>query len=180
MSSEKSSDFTAQWCQNLLNSPELINTSTPTRRPHPPADALVTNTLFSQTFKSDTTIRAWQTLQAKRAHPSLASPAFFLLLSLGGGLDSYKGVLHGGMFGVIMDQAASICAITIAGPSAVTAEMVLRYKRSVPLPGVVLCRTVATKRDGRKLWVQGIIEDGVGTVFCEADALFLTKKLEKL
>ena len=158
MPSENLSDFSAPWCQTLLNSPDLINISTPTRRPEPPADRFVTNTLLSKTFKTDDTIRAWQCLQAKHTDPSNASPTIFLLLSLGSDLNGYRGILHGGMFGVLMDQIGAICA----GPTMVTAEMTLRYKKSVPLPSVVLCRSVIIKREGRKLWTQGRMENGTG------------------
>ena len=180
MFSERLSDFSAQWCQDMLNSPELVNISTTTRRPLPPADRVVTNTLLSETFRSATTIRAWQCLQTKRVDPPNASPSLFLLLSLGPGLDGYKGIMHGGMFGFILDQATSISAITTAGPTATTAEMTLHYKKRLPLPSVVLCRSVVTKREGRKLWVRGIIEDGSGAVFCEAASIFVLRNEEKL
>ncbi|KAK0510696.1 hypothetical protein JMJ35_007128 [Cladonia borealis] len=165
---------------NMLNSPKLINTSTTNRRPQPPADRVVTNTLISKTLRSDTTTRAWQALQAKQVDPPNASPSFFLLLSLGPGLDGYNGNLHGGMLGIIIDQATSMCAIGAAGPTAATAEMTLRYKKRSPLPSMVLCRSVVTKWEGRKLWLRGTIEDGAGTVFCEADSVFVTRNEEKL
>ena len=180
MPSEILSDFSAKWCQDLLHSPGLINISTTTRRPHPPADRIVTNTLFSSTFKTDTTIRAWQVLQAKHAHPPNISPAILLLLSLGSGLDGYRATLHGGMLSVIMDQATSMCAILTAGPGAVTAEMKLRYRKSVPLPCVVLCRTVATERQARKIRIRGTIEDGSGAMYCEAEVLCVTETRGKL
>ena len=180
MSSERLCDFSASWCQDLLKSTELINTSTTTRRPEPPADRVVTNTLFSETLKSDTSIRAWQSLQAKKTDTPNASPTFFLLLSLGNGLNSYKGILHGGMLGCIMDQAASMCAIGTAGPTMVTAEMTVRYKKTVTLPAVVLCRTVAVKKESGKLWVHGVIETEPGAENFEAKSLFSTEKHGRL
>ena len=180
MSSETLSDFSAQWCQDLLSSPNIINTSTANRRPPPPGDRVVTNTLVSETFKTDSTIRAWQSLQTKTTETPHLSPAFYLLLSLGAGLDGHKGILHGGVLSLIMDQASSICAVMTAGPTAVTAEMTLRYRKSVPLPSVVLCRTVVIRREGRKLWTRGTIEDGAGMVYCDAESTFFMKKSEKL
>ena len=180
MFSERLSDFSAQWCQDMLKSSDLINISTATRRPLPPADRVVTNSLLSETFKSDTTIRAWQSLRTKRVDPPNASPSVILLLSLGPGLDGYKGFMHGGMFGVIMDQVTSMCAILTAGSKATTAEMTLHYKKRLPLPSVVLSRSVVTKWEGRKLWLRGTIEDGAGTVFCGADSVFVTRNKEKL
>ncbi|MCJ1230881.1 hypothetical protein MMC12_007555 [Toensbergia leucococca] len=79
-----------------------------------------------------------------------------------------------------MNQAAGICAALTAGPAAVTAEMTLQYKKRAPLPSVVLCRTVAIKKENRKLWIRGTIEDGTGTVYCTAQLLFVIKKQENL
>ena len=110
------SDFSAQWCQDLFNSIDLVNTTSITRRPQHPADKKITNTLFSNTFNTDTTIRGWQIFQAKHIEPSNASPVYFLLLSFGDGLDGHKGILHGGMFGAITDQATSMCATFTIGP----------------------------------------------------------------
>lgn len=180
MFSEQLSDFSAQWCQDMLNSPDLINRSTTTRRPQPPADRVITNTLLSETFKSDTTIRALQCLQAKRVDPPNVSPSLFLLLSLGPGLDGHKGIMHGGMFGFILDQATGMCAMFTADSAVTTAEMTLHYKQRLPLPSVVLCRSVVTKREGRKFWVRGTIEDGAGAVFCEAASIFVIRNKEKL
>ena len=180
MYSEQLSDFSAQWCKELLESSEYINISTMNRRPLPPADAVVTNTLFSKTFKNDTGVRGWQSLQAKRINAPNLSPELLLLLSLGNGLEGYKGILHGGISAAILDQATSMCAFLTIGPSVATAEMTLRYKKSVPLPSVVLCRTAATGREDRKLWLQAVVEDGMGNVYCEADVLFLTKRTENL
>ena len=180
MFSERMSDFSAQWCQDILNSPDLINSSTTTRRPQPPADRFITNTLLSETFKSDTTIRAWQCLQSKQIDPPNVSPSLFLLLSLGPGLDGHKGIMHGGMFGFILDQATGMCAMFTAGATVTTAEMTLQYKKKLPLPSVVLCRSVVTKREGRKFWVRGTVEDGAGTVFCEGASIFVTRNKEKL
>ena len=79
------------------------------------------------------------------------------------------------MFGLILDQATSMCSILTAGASTVTAEMKLRYRKSVPLPTVVLCRTVATERQGRKIRIRGAIEDGSGAAYCEAEVLCVTE-----
>ena len=180
MSEEILSDFSAKWCQDLLNSSDVINTTTLTRRPPPPADQVVTNSLFSKTFRSDTTVRAWQTLQAKHITSPNVSPEFFLLLSLGEDLNGYKGILHGGMLGMIADQATSMCAILTGGPKFVTAETQLHYNKSVPLPSVILCRTVATSRKDRKLWTKSVFENGKGTIYGQADVLFLMRSEQKL
>ena len=81
------------------------------------------------------------------------------------------------MFGVVMDQATSMCAIFTAGAGTVTAEMKPRYRNSVPLP---LCRTLATEREGRKIQIRATIEDGSGAAYCEAEALCVAERQRKL
>jgi len=134
-------------------------------------------TLFTQTFKSPTTIRAWQSPQTKRVEAPRLSPEFLLLLSLGSALGSFKDILQ---CGAIFHQAASICTFKHFSPAVQTIQMTVRYHKSVPLPSVVLCRSVAIKREGKQLWVRVYIEDGTGNVFCEGDVLFYVNKLENL
>lgn len=174
--SERLSDLLAPWCQDLLNSPDSTNISTTTRRREPSADRVITNMLISETLRTDTTTRIWQSLHSRHTDALNVSPTFSLLLSLGRGMESHRHVLHGGMCGVIMDQAILVYAFLTAGRTGKTAEIALRYEKSVPLPSVVLCHTVATWKPGRKLWIQASLEVGVGTVFCEAESLWVTEK----
>ena len=179
MFSEALSDFSAQWCQDLLNSPDLVNLSTEDRRPQPISDKIVPQTLFTETLKSDTTIRAMQILRAKHADIDGLSPPVFILMSLGNGLESHVGILHGGMMAAMMDYVTSYIAVFTAGTNMVTAELNVRYRKSVSLPGVVLCRAKAIKREGRRVLIQGTIESGTGTIFCEGDSICVLRK-EKL
>ena len=87
---------------------------------------------------------------------------------------------HGGMFGLIIDQATLMCSILTAGAGTVTAVMKLRYRESVPLPTVVLYRTVATEREGRKILIREILEYGRGAMYCEAEALFVAERQGRL
>ena len=181
MFTEQLSDFSAPWCQELLNSPNLIDITTPTRRPEAAAGDMITNSLFAVTLRTETTVRAWKSLRTRQIEGSNLSPTFLLLLSLGSGLGGYKNKLHGGILGAIMDQSHLMCAINAASSPNVTAQLNVRYKNSVPLPSVILCRSVMTKQNGRKIWIQGTVEDGFGTVFCDSEALVvITKEQSKL
>jgi len=137
-------------------------------------------TLFTQTFKSPTTIRAWQSPQTKRVEAPRLSPEFLLLLSLGSAHGSFKDILHAGVVGAIIHQAASICTFKHFSPAVRTIQMTVRCHKSVPLPSVVLCRSVAIKWEGKQLWVRVTMEDGTRNVFCEGDVLFHVNRLETL
>jgi hypothetical protein len=57
-----------------------------------------------------------------------------------------------------------------------TAYLNTLFKLPVATPGVVLCRASVRRSAGRKFWVSGSLEDGCGTVFAEADGLFIGVK----
>lgn len=65
------------------------------------------------------------------------------------------------------------------GTSSLTKELVVRFKRMVSTPGVVLCRNWVERREGRMRWAKGTVEDGEGTVLVEAEAVLVELK-EKL
>lgn len=170
MHEEILSDFEIPWCQELLTSPQIIDLSTPSRKPPPPNDKIVPNLLFSETWKSDTTIRAFKILRTRNVLEPNISPEYILLLSLGTGLGSFAEAIHGGAAAAILDQGISVASTRTGGP-AWTKELSVQFKKSIRLPGVVACRSVVTSRQGRSLWVSSKIVDGEGTVYCEAKAL---------
>lgn len=175
MFTEQLTDFSLPWCQKLLNSPDIIDISLPMRRPEN------TNLVITSTLRTESTIRAWKSLHTRDIQdPTHHSQTFFLVLSLGSGLQGYKDMLHGGIFSVLLDQSNAICILSVTPPPSVTAQMDLKFKKSVPVPGVVLCRSVIVRREGKKLWVRGTIEDGEGTVFCESESFWIAKGKEKL
>lgn len=47
------------------------------------------------------------------------------------------------------------------------------YKKPVPTPSTVLCRSWVERKEGRKVWGKGTVEDGMGTVFALGEALFI-------
>ena len=64
-------------------------------------------------------------------------------------------------------------------PRCVTAELTVKYEKPMPIPGVVLCRSWIEKTEGRKVWIEGVLEDGKGLVFATGRSLFIRFK-EKL
>ncbi|KAL9599683.1 MAG: hypothetical protein Q9219_003671 [cf. Caloplaca sp. 3 TL-2023] len=174
------SDLSAQWCQDLLKSSTEINVTTSTRLPPPPVDAVVQNTLFSKALRTEGTVRAWQVLQGKQITAPNLSPELLILLSLGRDLSGHRNTLHGGILGVITDQAAAMCVGYSFGHRCVTKTAKLEFKKGVPLPSVVLCRTAVIEKQGQHIRTKGTLEDGQGTIFGEADILCAMRPEGKL
>ena len=57
--------------------------------------------------------------------------------------------------------------------STMTAYLNVDYKAPVRTPSVILVRAWLEKREGRKLWAKGTIEDGNGNVCTKGSALFI-------
>ena len=144
-----------------------------------------TDTFIARTLATEETIRAWQSFY--RAPDSSSEYGEILnLVSIGSGINGHVDTSHGGFIGVLLDEALGVAAEKArpADKSTMTAFLKINYKKPVRTPSVVLCRARLDKKEGRKLWVTGQIEDGEGNVMSTAEALFLVvermKPLEKL
>jgi thioesterase superfamily protein 4 len=135
------------------------------------------NRCFAQTLNTPSAIRNYQpiyrpAIQEDSSHP--ASPKEQLVLvSVGDGLDSWDGILSGGILCLLVDNVCAIMASTeFAGREAITTELKTTFVRKMRTPGVALCRAREIRREGRKLWIRGTVEDGEGGVYVEAEAIF--------
>ena len=54
-----------------------------------------------------------------------------------------------------------------------TAELTVKYKKPIFTPSVVLCKGRVVKREGRKVWAKGSFEDRDGSVYAEAEGLWV-------
>lgn len=62
----------------------------------------------------------------------------------------------------------------------VTAELLVKYQKPVTTPQTMCVRVWFSKCEGRKLWVQGTIEDEKCTVLARGEGLFIKTGREKL
>ncbi|KAK0735706.1 HotDog domain-containing protein [Apiosordaria backusii] len=95
------------------------------------------------------------------------------LLDLGEDLCSYAGMMHGGLFAVLMDEVMGTAANFQAEHGAYTAQFNTNFRRPIKLPMVVLVRGRVVKKTGRKIMVRGCIEDKNGNIMAEGDGLFI-------
>lgn len=179
MKDEILSDFSPQWCQDIIHSPDFTKVEYDDRcaPDQLPEDRVVTNTLFSRAWKTESTVRAQYGVQAKVIKDPNATPETIVLYSLGPDLGGYRNIAHGGTLLALVDQTIGECALRGCGPSVMTLELKSTFKRAFGLPGIAVCRAVGTRREGKKLWLKGTLEDKEGRVYMEATALFLVRPL---
>ncbi|KAK7928193.1 hypothetical protein PG985_005191 [Apiospora marii] len=186
------------WCRALIEDKANLDILVPDRRP---LDSGESN-FVRRTMNTPTTIKACVTFfRPVRAHPKLQASSggalsksqellsgggpennenpknpfllFSALCDLGVDCQSYAGTMHGGLYGVLMDEVMGTAANFQSANGAYTVRFTTNMRRPVRTPQVVLVRGRVIKRDGRKLHVRGSMEDKNGEVLAEADGLWL-------
>ena len=74
----------------------------------------------------------------------------------GKNLGNTQGYVHGGLLSAVFDGCLG-SLFTMSGVSGVTANLSVDYRTPVPIPSTLLLHSVITKRDGRKLWIDGTL-----------------------
>lgn len=94
---------------------------------------------------------------------------------LGSGLGGHHGMLHGGVFAVLLDECMGRASFAVLpNHIGVTASMDIAYSAPIKIPGIVIVKAVVDKLEGRKAWVAASMESPDGlTVFAKAKALFI-------
>ncbi|KAF2426267.1 hypothetical protein EJ08DRAFT_700023 [Tothia fuscella] len=179
------------WCNALISDHAYFLTPSRSRYVKPSGE----DVLLGNTIKTDDTIKAWLTLCKKPTSSGLLPAELRTLLTFGRALDGYPQILHGGIQGTVMDEVMGNLIGLIQDIESeearkkgesyetapwVTGELTLRYKRPVVTPGTVCCHVWVVKRDGRKVWIDGAIEDEKGVTLAGASGLFIKPRTQKI
>ncbi|KAA8899399.1 HotDog domain-containing protein [Sphaerosporella brunnea] len=151
------------WVQTILAAPSttLVETDFIRQRKASSEDSLTAVTL--------------NTADTFRALLGVRTPAgTILFVSLGDGMNGHPGVLHGGIVATIMDMA--LCIAIDESVPAFTAWLKLGYKKPTPAPGVLMAKCWVARKEGRKWFINGSLENGSGTVYAEAECLYVEVK----
>ena len=97
------------------------------------------------------------------------------MAKLGTGLNGHIDTCHGGFVSVLLDEIIGTAAEyeRPLGKTTMTAFLRVDYKKPIVTPSTVLCKAKVDKKEGRKMWGRGTIEDGEGVVLATGEALFV-------
>ncbi|MCJ1304953.1 hypothetical protein MMC08_007766 [Hypocenomyce scalaris] len=171
------------WCAKLLADPRFTAAPTGSRSPKRSTE----DSFFAETLQTDKTVRACLSLYCIPSPPSCDSAPspriqeVRTLISLGSGVNGYPRIAHGGFVATLLDEGMGILMEANKdkgsgrdnGNAIVTAFLNVKYRRPVPTPGIVLVTAKYTKVMPRKQFMRASVEDGEGTVYAEAEALFV-------
>jgi len=99
--------------------------------------------------------------------------------TFGQGLNAHPHILHGGVVATILDSTMGNVIgqeLPNFGAATFTVKLTIEYKKPVGTPGTVMARAWIRNVEGRKVWVEGVVEDGVGNVHAKGEGLWLGPK----
>jgi acyl-coenzyme A thioesterase PaaI-like protein len=166
------------WALKILDDPTLQAFTNESRLLKPKTTA---DTFVSKTLATEDTIRAWQCFHkapdSRRQYGEILS-----LLSIGSGVNGHINTSHGGFVSLLHDESLGLAAENLkpSDKTTMTAYLKVDYKKPLKTPNVVLCRAWGERREGKKLYVRGTMEDGEGNVLSTSEGLFIVLDRAKL
>jgi acyl-coenzyme A thioesterase PaaI-like protein len=108
-----------------------------------------------------------------------------VFFEIGSGVAGYPGVCHGGFVATMLDECMGILLNVnqlyknlksgIDGPlSHMTGLLNVNYKSPVPTPGIILATAKISRQEGRKIWIEGTLQDSERKILATSDSLFIT------
>lgn len=138
---------------------------------------------MAETLNTKSTIKAWLTMPKKPLSGNTSLSETRTLLSLGHAVNGYPGLVHGGIVGLIIDEAMGIMLQLNAcrrkgdlTSPVMTAYLKTRFIRPVPTPSIVLLTAKLRERKGRKMYVDATVENETGDVLATGEALWVHAK----
>ncbi|APA14793.1 hypothetical protein SS1G_06814 [Sclerotinia sclerotiorum 1980 UF-70] len=158
------------WCKPILNDSSLYPFSFESRI----LKGDTGDTFTAITLQTLDTVPYYQALYS----PPTSSRPFgevLCLMSLGTHVNGHIDTAHGGFIAAMLDDMIGCVAESSRAKdeNTLTAYLNTTYKKRIETPGVVLGRSWVERREGRKLFGKGTIENGEGVVLATGDALFI-------
>lgn len=171
------------WCAKHLAAPNLVIAPVFSREPSTQFE----DSFFSQTIKTRDTVPALVCFYPRpNDERNDLLPELKTLAALGSLVNGYTGICHGGVVASIFDEILSLIhpgsrwrAYKTGVQSVVTAYLNTTYLKPVKTPGTYLFTVRLNRAEGRKIFVEGIMEDEHGQKLARAEAMFIETR-EKL
>ncbi|KAF2645054.1 hypothetical protein P280DRAFT_487523 [Massarina eburnea CBS 473.64] len=180
------------WCNAYITSPNWALANTASRVPKPTSeDSFFAETLgTSRTIRAVLTLRPTKELEDGNALGDMTYGEVVTMMELGDGLNGHPRIAHGGFIATMLDEVMGVLLtlniearvkrkrdMGVLGSdeamNGFTAYLNTSYKKPLPTPGIVLCTAKFERREKNKIYVQGTIEDGQGTVFTIGEGMFV-------
>lgn len=172
------------WCAALINDPKYVASPTVTRKPKTTGE----DSFFAKTLKTEDTIIRLLTINSV-ADPSLDPPIqeVFVFFEVGSGVNGYPDTCHGGFVATMLDEVMGIVLNVNQdyensktgrndNINHMTGYLNTSYLAPVRTPGIILATAKVKKQEGRKLWVDGTLENNERKVLARSESLYIEAK----
>jgi len=96
-------------------------------------------------------------------------------------LCGHEGIVHGGLLATLLDEGMGRTAINnLPGRMGFTANLSVNYRSPAAADQFIILKTKLSKLEGRKVWVDGVIEDPNGIVLADAKTMWIQPKYAQL
>jgi thioesterase superfamily protein 4 len=172
------------WCAAIINNPKYEPSPTITRVPKPTGE----DAFIAKTLHTPDTIRRMLTINSV-PDPSQDPPIkeVFIFFDVGSGVNGYPNTCHGGFVATMLDEVMGIIlnVIQIYNNSRtgrkdsithMTGYLNTKYLSPVPTPGILLATARVVKQEGRKMWIEGTLENNKRRVMAQSESLYIKAK----
>lgn len=166
------------WSIRLLLNPSFRFSVQPNRRPPPPLYSIINCSMFSQTLWTDETMSAMCTFYLASSEGAAIKSfpeTFHVLCRIGTGVDAMAGRASGALSGVLFDMSFGLFGMDIH-QATTTLNLDVQFLNPIVTPCVLLVKCWATKIQGRRCWLEGVIENGESIIFAKGTALMVNPK----
>jgi acyl-coenzyme A thioesterase PaaI-like protein len=172
------------WCAAIIKDPKYTTSPTITRLPKPSGE----DAFFAKTLQTPDTIKRLLTINS--VPDPLRDPPIqevFVFFEVGSGVNGYPNTCHGGFVATMLDEVMGIVLNVIQlyensesgrndSISHMTAYLNTTYLAPVPTPSIILATAKVAKVDGRKMWINGTLEDSQRRVMARSESLYIQAK----
>jgi len=102
-------------------------------------------------------------------------------IHVGRSVCGHDGIVHGGLLATLLDEGMGRTAINnLPGRIGFTANLSLNYLAPTKADQFIVLTTKLTDLQGRKVWVEGIVQDTNGVVLAESKTMWIQPKYAEL
>ena len=174
------------WCAKILD--DSAYTTLPLSSRHAPKGE-AEDTLFSETFKTDQTIRECLVFYPRPTPDASRLNEVHMFFAMGDGLNGFPHVLHGGVVATLFDEVMGMLFLVnkklypeSTKGDGLTAYLTVEFLKPVMTPHVYFVTTWFREVKGRKYYIDSTLKDEGGAVLAKAESLYIgvQKTKEKL
>ena len=171
------------WCRRFLEDPDMVILPFWGRTDGDGNE----DALMAKTLNTEDTIKRGIYLHKKPTSNIKYIEEVLNFMTIGSLVNGQPNICHGGIVATILDEVSGF--LFVINPDlghapgrgyTVTAYLNVSYLKPVTTPQTILTRARLSKMTGRKIYVEGQIEDSDGNVLAKSEGLFVAAKGAKL